>query len=259
MNSCIKMFGGKNTMANKIIEYFPCDYKNMNYIEPFCGSAAILFHKEPSSIEVINDLNKNIYSLFKVIIDKDMFNIFKNKCDLTLYSQDLYKEYKKDLKDPNIDIIDRAYKFYYINRTSYNGLGGFSTSNVIRRNMSKSVSDYLSSIDSLYDIHNRLSKVIVYNDDALNIIKKYDIENTFMYCDSPYANETRTGGRYDVDMTDEQQDKYLETLLSIKKAKMIVSGYKCDRYSILEINGWKRIDIEINTQTTNRNKKTKLE
>lgn len=258
MKSLIKYFGGKNGFANKIIKYFPDNYQQMNYIEPFCGSAAMLFHKEMSPVEVINDLDRNIYSIFKVLIDKELFSQFKDMCDLTPYSEDILKEYTNDLKG-DISMLERAYKFFYCNRTSYNGLGGFSTSPVIRRGMSKSVSDYLSSIDGLYNIHNRLSSVIVNNTDALKLIQKWDKENTFIYSDSPYANETRSAGRYKHDMTDDDQDKYLDVLLNIKNAKVLVSGYNCDRYSILDRSGWSRVDMEIKTQNNNREGKSKIE
>jgi DNA adenine methylase len=258
MNSPIKYFGGKNGFANKILEYFPNEYEKMSYIEPFCGSSALLFHKNRSQVEVINDLDNNIYSLFKVLIDKNLFSQFKGLCDLTPYSEDLLKEYTKDLKS-DLLLLDRAYKFFYCNRVSYNGVGGFSTSPVVRRNMSKSVSDYLSAIDGLYNINNRLSGVVVHNMDALKLISKWDKDNTFMYCDSPYANETRIAGRYKHDMTDDNQDEYLKVLLSIKNAKMLISGYNCERYSILDKNGWTRIDMNIKTQNNNRKGKSKIE
>jgi len=257
-NSPIKYFGGKNGFANKILEYFPKNYEDMNYIEPFCGSAALLFHKNRSKVEIINDLDKNIYSLFKVLIDNDLFLKFKDKCDLTLYSEDLLKEYLVDLKG-ELSELDRAYKYFYVNRVCYNGLVGFSSSTVVRRNMSKSVSDYLSAIDGLLQTHDRLSNVIVHNRDAFDIIKKYDKENTIMYLDSPYANETRSAGRYNHDFTDKQQDEYLELLLNIKYSNILVSGYNCERYNILDNNGWKRIDMEIKTQNNNREGKSKIE
>jgi DNA adenine methylase len=258
MKSPIKYFGGKNGFANKIISYFPKDYQKMNYIEPFCGSAAMLFHKERSPVEVINDLDKNIYSLFKILINEELFLEFKNKCDLTPYSEDLLKEYTQDLKG-ELSTLERAYKFFYCNRTAYNGLGGFSTSAVIRRNMSKSVSDYLSAIDGLYDVHNRLSGVIVHNTDAFRLIEKWDKESTFMYLDPPYALETRSSGGYKHDMNDEDQDNFLNLMLGIKNAKILISGYNCERYSVLEKNGWKRIDMEIKTQNNNRIGKSKIE
>lgn len=259
MFSPIKYFGGKNGFANKILSYFPPEYQNMTYIEPFCGSAALLFHKEKSKVEIINDLDNNIYSLFKVLIDKDNFTKFKDMCDLTPYSEKLLNEFSKDIKKDNISLLERAYKFFYCNRVSYNGVGGFSSSGVVRRNMSKSVSDYLSAIDGLYDVHNRLSGVVVHNTDALKLIDKWDKENTFMYLDPPYALETRSSGGYKHDMTDEDQDNLLKKLISIKNAKVLVSGYNCDRYSILEKNGWSRIDMEIKTQNNNRVGKSKTE
>lgn len=258
MRSPIKYFGGKNGFANKIIEYFPLNYSDLEYVEPFCGSAALLFHKQPSSIEVINDLDQNIISLFKVIIEPKLFEEFKNLCDLTPYSEQLNREFSQDLKG-ELSTLDRAYKFFYVNRSSYNGLGGFSSSSVIRRNMSKSVSDYLSAIDGLFEIHNRLSKVIVFNQDAIELIKKWDKPGVFIYCDSPYANETRSAGRYKHDFTDQDQDRYLETLLQVKEAKLLISGYNCQRYSILESNGFRRVDMEIKTQNNNRKGKSKIE
>jgi len=258
MNSPIKYFGGKNGFANKILPYFPENYITLNYIEPFCGSAAMLFHKEKSPVEVINDLDDNIYSLFKVLIDSSLFSEFKSKCDLTIFSEKLLKEYSHDLKK-DISLLDRAYKFFYCNRVSYNGVGGFSTSGVIRRNMSKSVSDYLSSIDGLFDVHNRLSSVIVHNTNAFNLIQKWDKENTFMYLDSPYHLSTRSSGGYKHDMTDKDQEEYLSILVNIKNAKLLVSGYNCDAYSVLEINGFKRVDMEIKTQNNNREGKSKIE
>lgn len=258
MKSCIKMFGGKNGFASKILKYFPHDYIQLSYLEPFCGSADMLFHKERSNVEIINDLDTNIYSLFKVLIDPKLFEQFKFKCDLTLYSEQLMKEYIQDLKG-DLSLIDRAYKFFYVNRTSYNGMGGFSSSTVVRRHMSKSVSDYLSAIDSLYEIHDRLSNVVIYQRDALDLIVKYDKDDVFMYLDSPYALETRSSGGYKHDFTDEDQDKYLKVLLNIKNCKVLVSGYNCERYSVLDKAGWSRIDMEIKTQNNNREGKSKVE
>jgi site-specific DNA-adenine methylase len=83
-----------------------------------------------------------VYALFKVISNKELFSLFKEKLDLTPYSRDLRKKYIDDLK-LDLSILERAYKFFYVNRTSFNGSGGFTSNLEIRRNMSKSVSDYL--------------------------------------------------------------------------------------------------------------------
>ena len=258
MKSPIKYFGGKNGMANKILPFFPDNYEKMTYLEAFCGSGAMLFHKERSDVEIINDLDNNIYSLFKTLIDPTMFDQFKHMCDLSLYSEQVFKEYQTDLKT-ELDVVERAYKFFYCNRVAYNGIGGFSSSNVVRRKMSKSVSDYLSAIDGLFNVHDRLSNVVVHNKNAFDLITKWDKPNVFMYLDSPYALETRSSGGYKHDMNDEEQDEYLNILLSITDAKVLVSGYNCERYNVLDRAGWKRYDMEIKTQNGNREGKSKVE
>lgn len=260
MNSPIRYFGGKgNGLSKSIIEYFPKDYENMKYLEPFGGSGAILFKKKPSPVEIYNDLEHNVHALFKVLSNENLFEKFKRKCDLTYYSKDILDEFRESIKYDELSDLERAYKYFIVNRTAYNGVGGFSTALVVRRNMSKSISDYLSTIDRLTDIHQRLSKVLVHNTDAVELIEKYDEPNWLFYLDSPYHHDTRTSVRYDVDMNNEQQKVYIDTLLNLKNAKCIVSGYDCKEYERLVDNGWTKISWEVNTQSSKRESKTKIE
>lgn len=258
-NSVIRYFGGKgNGLSKIIISHFPENYQELNYLEPFGGSAAVLFNKEISPIEIYNDLEENVYSLFKVISNEDMFNRFKDKCDLTPYSKQILDEYTQSLKG-KLDLEERAYRFFITNRTAYNGVGGFSASPVIRRSMSKSVSDYLSTIDKLYDVHQRISKVIVHNTNAIDLIKKYDKDGWLMYLDPPYHHSTRTDARYKVDMTNDEQEEFLDCVISVKNAKILISGYDCESYDRLVENGWEKISFEVKTQNSNREGKVKIE
>jgi len=231
MKSPIKYYGGKSYMTDIIIEQFPKDYEV--YVEGFGGGASVLFQKEKTPLEVYNDLGENVYSLFKVLSDKDMFQRLKEKLDLTYYSEELRNEYKQDLKN-ELSLEDRAYKFIFVNRSSFNGVGGFSTTMLARRNMSKSTSDYLSMIDKLPEIHNRLSSVIIEHKDIMDLLDKYDKETTFMYLDPPYVKETRLSNQtYEVEMTNEQHIKMCERLLTFK-GKVLLSGYDNDLYKILD-------------------------
>lgn len=232
MKSPIKYYGGKSYMTNIIIEQFPKDYEV--YVEGFGGGASVLFEKEKTPLEVYNDLGENVYSLFKVLSDKEMFNRLKEKLDLTYYSEELRNEYKQDLKRNDLTLEDRAYKFIFVNRSSFNGVGGFSTTMLARRNMSKSTSDYLSMIDKLPEIHNRLSSVIIEHKDIMDLLDKYDKETTFMYLDPPYVKETRLSNQtYEVEMSNEEHIKMCERLLSFK-GKILLSGYDNELYRILD-------------------------
>lgn len=258
MKSPIKYFGGKGTMFKNIMDNFPNQSEYDIYLEPFGGSFSVGLHREPYGTEIYNDLEKNVYSLYMVLSNPDLFTKFKEKCDLVFYSDDIRKSFKELLKDDTIDIVDRAFYFFYVNRTSHNGVGGYSMNTVIRRTTSKSVSDFLSSIDRLPELHDRLSRVIVSNTDGIELIKRYNDERTFIYCDPPYEQSTRTNARYKVDMDRDGHELFLTTVIE-SKAKILISGYDCDLYNILTENGFTKVDFEVKTISGNFTPKTKVE
>ena len=114
-----------------------------------------------AAVEIYNDLERNVYSLYKVLSDKDLFPKFKEKCDLIFYDEDLRKEFKNKLKSDDLDLVDRAFYFFYVNRTSHNGIGGFSCNTVIRRNMSKSISDMLNRAEYVNKVTSYDNKILL--------------------------------------------------------------------------------------------------
>lgn len=60
----LHQYGGKASMAKWIVSHFP---EHRVYLEPFCGSAAVLLAKPPSFIEIVNDLNERIINVFRQI------------------------------------------------------------------------------------------------------------------------------------------------------------------------------------------------
>jgi len=198
--SPIKYYGGKYFMTKLFIANFPKIYNC--YIEVFGGSASLLFAKPITPNEVYNDLEMGVYSLFKCLSCKEYFKKLKDRLDLTYYHLDIRNE-AKNSNNVNNDIIDRAYNFFITNRMSYNGVGGFSRNFVVRRGMSKSTSDFLSSIERLPEIHQRLSKVIIENRPWKDILDYYNKENNFMYLDPPYLQSTRKSPqKYKLDMVE---------------------------------------------------------
>ena len=59
----LSYLGGKNRVARKIISLIP---EHTCYIEPFCGGAQVFFHKEPSKVELLNDLNDDIFNFLRI-------------------------------------------------------------------------------------------------------------------------------------------------------------------------------------------------
>lgn len=70
--------------------------------------------------------------------------------------------------------------------------------------------------------------VQIENDDALNVIKRYDSFETLFYCDPPYPHGSRGDkNAYKYEMSDLMHIKLAEVLKSIK-AKVAISGYRCE-------------------------------
>src|ERR1700694_5954913 len=55
--------GGKNRLAAQIISVLP---EHTTYVEPFAGGAQVFFHKQPSQVEVLNDLDFDVVNFFRV-------------------------------------------------------------------------------------------------------------------------------------------------------------------------------------------------
>jgi len=255
----VKFFGGKNLCFNEILKYFPNSDEYNTYVEPFSGSFALGLKVDPiPPIQMYNDLDQNVYSLYKVLSVPIFYKEFKDKCDLVLYSEELRSEFKENLKRDDLSIVERAFYFFYVNRTSHNGVGGFSKNTYIRRGMSKSISDFLSSIDRLPELHDRLSRVIVTNMDGIEMIRKYNTPNVFHYADPPYEQSTRTSTRYKVDMDRDGHIDFLNAVME-SKAKILISGYDCELYDRLSENGFKKVSFEVKTIDGNFKPKTKTE
>jgi DNA adenine methylase len=228
------------------------------------GSMVVgLNQPNPKCSCIVNDLNKNIYSFFKVLQDKEMFERMKSKFDLLFYSEDIFFESLEWLNERGQDdcsIEDRAYHFFIVNRMSYSGnCMSFARNLTIRRNTSKSVSDMLSSIDGMYEIHGKIQNFIILNRNALELIENYNLPGYLFYLDPPYHHSTRTKTRYPVDMDNGMQEKFVNLIVN-GKSKYLVSAYRCDLYdNVLVGNGWKRVEFTVNTVSGANKPKEKTE
>ena len=255
----IKYFGGKGLMYKNILNQFPDKNTYNTYIEPFGGAYSVGLHLTSiPQVEIYNDLENNVYTLFKVLNDEKLFTEFKTLCDLCLFNEDLRREYYNELKTNNtLTDIYRAFYFYYVNRTSHSGNGGITINSTIRRDMSKSTSDLLSSIDNLYNIYNRLFKTIVLNKNGIELIEEYNNSNVFIYCDPPYEQSTRTSTRYKVDMNEKMHIDFINAVNN-SKSKILISGYDCELYERLNKHFVKK-HFNVNTVNGKNKSKTKTE
>ncbi len=240
--SPINWYGGKYYMKNNIIELFP---KHKIYIEGFGGAGHILLHKKPSDIEVYNDLNEGLYLFFKLLrSDKTRDKLIAN-IQLTPYSRKEFYNCRDEWSKQD-DEFEKARMFYVKTMQSFSGVGqSWSYSkNKSRRGISQAVSKFLGNVDeNMLDVINRLREIQIENLDIIDLIDKYDNEESLFYLDPPYIADTRVSSNiYDKEMPLEKHEELINRLTTTK-SKVILSGYDNNTYNKLLENGWKKINI----------------
>lgn len=115
INSPFRYAGGKFYARKLIIEHIP---QHTVYIEPFAGGASIFFAKSRAEQNWLNDIDKDLINCLAVIRDNPHELIERLKDEKATKERHAYykNEYKPKTK------IDRAVRWFYINRTSYSGI-----------------------------------------------------------------------------------------------------------------------------------------
>ena len=230
MKSMLKYPGGKWRISDWIISHFPA---HKVYIEPYFGSGAVFFKKEPSYIETINDIDGNIVNLFRVC--REFPVQLAASVNLTPFSR---KEFGDCWEIEVADPVERA------RRTLVRFHQSFGTSNSSKnswRNVQTyggprcaTMWNYLP--DQIIECCERLKSAQIENIDAVKLISRYSHPDTLIYCDPPYMQELRKAHMYRYEMSTEDHVELLSVLLD-SKSKVILSGYDNDLYNDM-LKGW---------------------
>lgn len=101
MNKTLKPIFKNNEkkVIDWIIEKFPVNYQELNYIEPFNGNLNIIINKEKSNIEIINNINYSYLNIFRALRDES--SEFIKRLNLHKNCEDTFKKClnKKDFED----------------------------------------------------------------------------------------------------------------------------------------------------------------
>jgi DNA adenine methylase len=254
LKSPIAWYGGKAYYAEWLIERFP-DHRV--YVEPFGGAANVLLRKPQSEVEVYNDVDDRVVNLFRVVRDPEQFERLRMLLDLTPYARG---EFAGLLElPPSDDPVEKARRFFAICRQARGGMGMsklskncWAYSRRTRRDMAEPVSKYLSAIDGLEDVAARLRTVMIESRPAIELIPRYDGEDSFFYLDPPYMPETRHGNKaatYAHEMTVDDHAALLDALLQIK-GKAMLSGYAAPLYDE-KLKTWRREELKTKAHMAN--------
>lgn len=169
--------GGKSKLSKTIIAKIPA---HTCYVEPFAGAAWIFWKKEESKVEVLNDINKELITLYRVV--QNHLEEFVRYFKWSLVSRDEFSRLKTLPPDCLTD-IQRAARFFYLQRNAFGGKVdgqnfGYATTAVSRFNL-------LRIEEELSAAHIRLARTYIECLGYADIIKKYDRAYTFFYIDPP--------------------------------------------------------------------------
>lgn len=155
MKPAFSYYGGKGRLAPWIASLLP-DHRV--YVEPFAGSAAVLLAKRPSTHEILNDVDGNVVTFFRVLRDRP--EDLERACRLTPYARDEFDA--AHLVDPDLNELERARRFWIRCNQSFASTGtvstGWSTSIIRGANNARSASN---RVERFLSIAERLRHVTI--------------------------------------------------------------------------------------------------
>lgn len=181
--------GGKRNLAKRICAVLAAT-PHTAYCEPFIGMGGVFLRRRVRpSVEVINDLNGEIVTLFRV---------------LQRFPEALTRELRwrpasraefdrlKETRDCDLLDVERAARFLYLQTLAFGGrVAGQNFGTATDHAHNFDIARVMRRIDQLHD---RLAGVVIENLDWLACITRYDRPGSLFYLDPPYwGGETDYG------------------------------------------------------------------
>jgi DNA adenine methylase len=249
----LKWAGSKWRIAPWLVSHFP---KHETYLEPFFGGGAAFFSKDPSPVELINDLDQNVVNLFTVI--RQYPEELAILCSLTPWAQDEYFECVQNLKLPfefssatKEERLERSRQFLTAswqmfgrkNVTSRNGWRHWHLTN------QSPVLTWNKLPDRIINAAERLMNAQISREDALTLIRHCNAREVLVYADPPYLADTRSHGNlYEHEYKKPEQHLELLDTLESHIGSVVLSGYESSLYAV-HLKHWKKFQTSARAQS----------
>ena len=171
--------GGKRRLAPSIVALLP---PHTTYVEPFAGGAQVFFHKEPSRVEVLNDIDHEVVSFLLTLQHHHGELLRWMKWGAA--SRRLFEIFSR--QDPQtLTDIQRAARFLYLQKNSFGGLRN-------KRSFAYAVTSKLRYSPArlpelLQAAAERLQRTQIECLPYQDLLARYDRPTTLFYCDPPYV------------------------------------------------------------------------
>jgi DNA adenine methylase len=244
--SPINYHGAKGRLAPWIASLLP---PHRTYLEPFFGSGAVLFAKPPSPTEIVNDLDANLVTFFRVL--REQPDALAGACRLTPYARAEFQA--AHLTDPTVtgqdelDEVERARRFFVRINQSVSKSTRRSTGWAVAPNTNghDHAHKFAALTDRLQGCAERLRRVHIEQRPAIEVITRLATSTAVVYADPPYLASTRSsltkrrGADYTVEYATEADHRELAAVLRATPAVVLLSGYPSPLYEELYGDWWR--------------------
>ena len=254
-------YGSKRTLAPRIVaELGPHGF----YVEPFCGSLAVLLAKPIAGMETANDLHQDLVNLARVLASDRAVELYARASRMLMH-ETVHAECKERVISapcepaPSIDDVSdaalaRALDYLVMSWQGRNGSAGTKPGNITiaRRFTSNGGSGGLrwsSAVESIPAWHERLRRVSITSMDAFELIERLeDAEGTVLYVDPPYL---RKSDSYIHDLEDADHRRLADQLGKFKRTRVVLSYYDEPELRAM-YEGWTWIDCPVTKGLVNQ-------
>lgn len=173
--------GGKRNLAKRVCAIID-DHDHRTYVEPFVGMGGIfLRRRQQARAEVINDYNREVATLFRIL--QRHYPQFLETLRFQLTTRTEF-ERLVDTDPDTLTDLERAARFLYLQRTAFGGKVSGRNFGVAKDRPARFNLTTLEPM--LEDLHTRLSGVVIERLDWPDVLRRYDGAQTFFYLDPPY-------------------------------------------------------------------------
>ena len=286
----IAYVGGKVKLAPKIIDMMP---PHNIYVEPFVGSGAVYWSKDPQPMDVIADSDGFVTNFYRVIQQQQekltrlimATPLSENELRKALHIKNATHAQaaaKKTIEDYfllDTAHLDKAWlmkqqpamysslwlawAFWVVNVFSAFSLQKWTMRHCYQFNLEGELRDERNRVMPIKDrmllhLHKRLENTTIINQPYDLTIKRFDTRKTMFYFDPPYPN---TYQPYFETFSEEVYQKFLHRISKIK-GKFILSGYDTDlEKKYIDEHGWYKYDPSVKAATQinkTKNKKSEM-
>ena len=249
MKTPITYYGGKQNMLKHIMPLIPA---HTIYCESFAGGAAVFFEKQPSQMDVINDLNGELINFYRTIVCN--YEELKREINRTLHSRTQHESAWFIYNHPDdFTNIQRAWSVFVLSKLGF--AGQFSNSFGFDKSEGRQARkvDFAKEAFTV-ELRKRLEIATIENDDAFRVITRYDPPETFHFIDPPYVGSDM--GHYTGMFDDADLERLLQLCVTLQ-GKFMLTMYPNDNIQLYaEQNGWviHSVERQISACKENRRK-----